>query len=314
MKLKIAYFGSPDFSSFLLEKIITSKNIPLEIKLIITQPDRPVGRKQIITSTPVKQIGEKYKIPVQTDIKAFPILKVKQIDLAILFAYGRILPENLLNIPQYGFWNIHPSLLPKYRGPSPVVYPLILGDSITGVSLIKMDNQLDHGPIISQERLKINPKETHSQLIKRLTNLAFKILKKQVSTDYKLTPQNNSLATYTRLLKKDDGFIPLAILKKALANEPLNFKDLPKIIKEYFVKTKYIKSKIYPSAKYVFNFFRGLFPWPGIWTKLDIKGKKKRLKLINLDLDNNQLIIKTVQLEGKKTVDFKTFNKHYKIF
>lgn len=118
-KLNIAYFGTPNFSANVLEKLIILNSSLLQISSIITQPDKPIGRKQILTPSPVKIIGQKYQIPVFETIEEIED-KLKEIDLVLVFAYGKIIPKKLLDLTTYGFWNIHPSLLPKYRGPSQI--------------------------------------------------------------------------------------------------------------------------------------------------------------------------------------------------
>ena len=351
MKFKIAYFGTPDFSADFLEKIILDKDLPTEVALVVTQPDRPVGRRQILTPSPVKVIAEKYKIPYLTgvlsqgpmsaenfsseagssthgkDEKQAPLLET--VDLALLFAYGAIIPKRLLDLPRLGFWNIHPSLLPKYRGASPIAYPLMLGDKKTGVTLMQMDEELDHGPIIAQEELMILPNDCRPDLEKKLTNLAYELFKqtiydaqdrnfrnKRMSDEAKRgvllsenndpsvtsTDQNHTLATYTRRLTKQDGYIPLEALIDATYTPP--------IAADYFQKNPQSPVSSLPSSVSIYNLFRALYPWPGLWTFVDLNGQKTRLKILDLDFDK-KLTIKTVQLEGKKPVDFSTFKKAY---
>ena len=341
-KLKLAYFGSPSFSADFLEKILKDKTLPIEVKLVVTQPDKPVGRKRIITATPVKQTAIKYQISKIKNQKEIINLKseISQIDICLVYAYAKIIPKEFLAIPKYGFWNIHPSLLPKYRGPSPIAFPLILGDKKTGVTIIKMDEKIDHGPIIAQEEIKILPDDKRIDLEKKLTDLAFNLFKKIITTNPphanqpQLSAQTHPLATYTRLLKKDDGFIPLAMLKRALNNQPLTLEQLPEIVKEYLSKyqisntfprcfayrsrrIKYqndilkIKSEKFNSSLITYNLFRALYPWPGVWTILP---NGKRLKIKEVKIENDKLKIILLQLEGKKEVDFETFNRAYKIF
>lgn len=280
-KLRIAYFGSPDFSAFFLEKMLLDKNLPVEVRLIVTQPDSPVGRKQILTPTSVKKVAEKYKKSVSERSK----VNLKDIDLALVYAFGELIPKELLSLPKFGFWNIHPSLLPKYRGPSPIASPLINGDTVTGVTIIKMDEEIDHGSIIAQESLTINQSDKRPDLEKKLTELGFEMFKKTVfiKDSLQIKPQDHSLATFTKKLKKDGGFISFENWKLKIENSP---EDL-------------------------FNLFRGLSPWPGIWTILP---NGKRLKITDVDFIGGKLILKKVQLEGKKEVDFETFNRAYKIF
>ena len=336
MKLKLAYFGTPDFSARLLEKIITDKDLPVEVNLVITQPDKPVGRKKILTSSPVKQVSEKYHIKTLTHLSVVSS-HLSDVDLALLYAFGQIIPAELLKLPKYGFWNIHPSLLPKYRGASPMAYPLIIGDDKTGVTLIQMDEQMDHGPIIAQEEYKILPTDKRPDLETKLTNLGFELFKKSIqqpistnfnpstslrASQFKLITQDERLASFTRRLTRADGFIPHSALKKALNNEPLTFDELPELIKDYYqhnkqlISTNFNQFQPISSAKQIYNLFRALFPWPGLWTKIMINGQEKRLKITDLSLDVLQatrfaLHIKNVQLEGKKDVTYDQFRKQY---
>jgi methionyl-tRNA formyltransferase len=289
-ELTLAYFGTPDFSARLLKKLIQDK-LPIKIKSVFTQPDKPVGRKQIMTPSPVKIVAEKNNIPVFTNDVSFnnhshPLLNV---ELGLLYAYGKIIPKPVIAQPKFGFWNIHPSLLPKYRGPSPIAFSLINGEQKTGVTLMQMDEELDHGPIIDQQKLIIAANSKRPDLENQLTDLGYQLLKKnllKLITNRHPPPtqaQDHSQATYTRLLKKEDGYVKWQTLKQP--TDP---------------------QKIY-------QLFRGLYPWPGIWTRIRIGGKEKRLKIIDLNYYDGKLILKTVQLEGKKPVDFKTFIQAYNL-
>lgn len=351
--ISLAYFGTPEFSARFLEKLLTDKQLPIEIKLVVTQPDKPVGRKQILTPSPVKVTAKNYSIKTYEIIpaktadyrKLAHLLYELKIDAGIVYGYGGLIPACILQSVRTAL-NIHPSFLPKYRGPSPIPYSLILNDVETGMTIIKMDEKIDHGPIIIQEKIKILLTDKKPNLEIKLTNLAFamfkKVIKKLVISNLEEIPlkkQDEKQATYTRRLKKDDGFIPLQTLKKALNNERLSFDELPKLIKEYYLKNPNLlacagrfrnsKLEIRNSAKIIENYFRGLYPWPGIWTNVEINGREKRLKIIDIDLvgDVNlcssntvekkhacSLQMKKVQLEGKKEVDFETFNQAYKLF
>ena len=341
----IAYFGSPNFSALLLEKLLTAPSLRklIKIKLVVTQPDKPVGRKQVLTPTPVKRVAQKYKIKVINQLTNRAIggakrgapssaqsqralggavkqqnlsldSEIRNCDLALVFAYKNIIPQEILALPKYGFFNIHPSLLPKYRGPSPIAYPLIRGDATTGVTIIKMDEKIDHGPIISQQPIAISPFDRRPDLENKLTLLAYQMVRKIIITAVKTPsiitqlrpPQNHSQATYTHLLHRQDGFIPLSTLKKSIKNQPLDHQELPLLIRDG-------KLEIKNSAKIVFDYFRGLYPWPGIWTKIKIKGEGKRLKILDFAMKNNQLIIKKVQLEGKHAVGWQIFTRAYRI-
>jgi methionyl-tRNA formyltransferase len=323
-KINLAYFGSPNFSAFFLEKILTDSDLKkvIDVKLVVTQPDKPVGKKKILTETPVKKVAKKYQISnikYQIDIRNLK-LEIRNFDLALIYAFSHIIPKDLLNAPKLGFWNIHPSLLPKYRGPSPIAYPLIFGEKETGVTIIKMDEKIDHGPIIAQERLKIEDTDRRPDLEKKLTDLGFLMFKKLILNNFntstslsinqfQLTPQADQNATYTRLLKREDGFIPLSTLKKALKNKPLKFEEMPPILKE--IRNWKLEKR--SSLEIIYNYFRGLYPWPGIWTLLP-NGKRLKIIDMNFEVTSYKLQVTRVQLEGKKEVDFETFNKAYQVF
>ncbi len=332
-KLVLAYFGSPQFSADFLEKLMNDEEMKkiVEVKLVVTQPDQPTGRKQILTPTPVKTIANKYDIPV-FDFKNSSIensmkienfkLKISQTDLALIYFYGQIIPKEILSLPKYGFWNIHFSALPLLRGPAPAAFSLVLGEEKTAVSLVQTDEKIDHGDLAGQLSVKISPVEKRDALAKRLGDLSYDFtvneIKKLAKGEIKLTIQDHSQSTYAKFPTKDDGFIPLAVLKKSLKGEPLKEFEIPKLLFDYLYKYKLLenwKLKIENSAKIIYDYFRGLYPWPGIWTLLP---NNKRLKITNMELVGNKnfcsLQIKHVQLEGKNEVDFKTFNKAYKVF
>ena len=175
------FFGSPQYVTALLQALIDDPEII--ITTIITQPDRPIGRKKILTPTPIKQLAQKHQIPV-LDPKEFDdkfyweletILTAKprncetaKLDLAILAAYGAIIPHRLLNFPRYGFINIHPSLLPHYRGATPTIPPILKGETATGVTYMLMDEALDHGPLLAQFNDQVKPDDNHDTLATRL--------------------------------------------------------------------------------------------------------------------------------------------------
>ncbi|MFA5136754.1 MAG: methionyl-tRNA formyltransferase [Patescibacteria group bacterium] len=358
-KLKAAYFGTPYFSANFLEKLILDISSPVEIMLVVTQPDKPVGKKHTITSSPVKVTAQKYKIPVWDK----PLIQMSsdqlilsQCDVALVFAYGfkELIPLDFLKAPKLqfdigegkksGFINIHPSLLPRYRGSSPITFPLMLGDTETGVTLFVMDEKMDHGPVIAQEKIKIALNDVRMDLEKKLTELGFEMTKKlltQLSNNQQITTgnQNHAFATHAHYLQKKDGFVPLESLKKALQDKSLRQDELPEVIQIYISKYSYKildpKSPIYcmlnqqkdpessktesgHSNNLIYNFWRAMHPWPGLWTHISPRGSAndageelKRLKIIQMMYSNGKATITKVQLEGKKEVDFATFQKAY---
>ncbi|MBI5127173.1 methionyl-tRNA formyltransferase [Candidatus Roizmanbacteria bacterium] len=325
-KINLAFFGSPQFSADFLEKLLTDKHLLrlIEVKLIVTQPDSPIGRKQVMTPTPVKQVALKIKnLDIEDSLKTENFkLKISQVDLALIYFYGQIIPYEFLSKPKFGFWNIHFSALPKLRGPAPTAFSLVLGEEKTAISLVQTDEKIDHGDLVNQLSVKISPVEKRDALAKRLGDLSYDFTVNEIEKlsrgKVKLTPQDHSQSTYARFPTKEDGFIPLSVLKKSLKNEPLQEFEIPKLLFDYLYKYKLLenwKLKIQNSAKIIYDYFRGLYPWPGIWTLLP---NGKRLKITEMKLDNlknltNLKLIK-VQLEGKNEVDFETFNKAYKVF
>ena len=319
-RLTIAFFGAPSFAAELLQKIIDDTNLPVELKFVVTQPDKKAGRKQIITPTPVKNLAKKYKIEVLDKFQVTSY-KLQELDLVLLYAFGELIPAEMLKTPRWGFWNIHPSLLPLYRGPSPIAYPLLLGEEKTGVSLIEMDERLDHGKIIDQKEYSIIKSDTQETLKKRLSDIGYELFKKNIhllidGALHKIE-QNHSKSTITRLLTKKDGFIPYAIVQKMSKGEPLLKEDIPPIIAEYYAKYPPLTTNYQLPTTY-FNYFRALSPWPGIWTMIPINGANKRLKITGMELRTTNYtlppFITHVQLEGKKEVDFETFKAAYRIF
>src|SRR3989344_8837679 len=166
--LKILFIGTPEFGAVILEKLIKSGHKPF---LVITETDKPTGRKQIITPPPVKVLAEKYKIvvvqPEKIENYKLEIEKLKP-DLGIIAAYGQILPKDILAIPQYGFLNVHPSLLPRHRGASPIQYTILNGDEKSGATIIRITEKLDAGPILAQKEIEISQKETFASLHNKL--------------------------------------------------------------------------------------------------------------------------------------------------
>ncbi|MEA3272416.1 MAG: methionyl-tRNA formyltransferase [Patescibacteria group bacterium] len=189
----------------------------------------------------LKALQKKFKVFQPKNITEIPA----NTDIAVVAAYGHIIPKKILEIPKFGFLNIHPSLLPKYRGPSPIQNAILNGDKETGVSIMLLDKKMDSGPILAQKKVKINENETYETLRNRLAEIGAKLLIKTlldyVSGKIKPKPQNHKKATYTKLLKREDGKI-----------------DWSK------------------PAEEIERMVRAYHPWPGTWTELN----GKRLKII----------------------------------
>lgn len=210
-KLKIIFAGTPEFSSVILDGIIGGSHKPA---LVVTTPDKPVGREQTITGSAVKLLAEKYDIPVlqPEEVKTLSHeLKALKPDLMVVTAYGQILPKEILEIPKYGCINLHPSLLPRWRGSSPIQYAILNGDRKTGVTIILMDEKIDHGPILAQREIMIAEDETGKTLYRKLADLGVRLLLETIFQIQrgliKPRSQEEKEVTHSKSLAREDGKI-----------------------------------------------------------------------------------------------------------
>jgi len=208
--MSFIFFGSSEFSKIVLQKLLEAQMKPF---LAITNPPKPKGRKKILSPTPVHLFAQEQKIPVLTPEKLDEnfINEIKKLkpEFALLAAYGKIIPSELLLAPQKGFINLHPSLLPKWRGATPIQSTILNGDEKTGVSLILMDDQVDHGPIIQNTEYIIqNTDITYEELSKELAVLGAELIIETIPQflEGKITPfpQDHSVATYCRKILPED--------------------------------------------------------------------------------------------------------------
>jgi len=216
-KIRTILIGTPEFAEKIFRKISPEIRDKFEIIAVITAQDKPVGRKQVLTPSPVKKWALENNLPVlQPDKIRKPewIVKIKELapDLIILCAYGQIIPQEILDIPKFGALNIHPSLLPCWRGASPIHSVILNDDKETGVSLIIMDEEMDHGPIIEKSKIQIsNSKITYEELSKQLADLGAELLIKTlpdwIKGRIKAKEQDHEKATFCKLIKKEDGKI-----------------------------------------------------------------------------------------------------------
>ncbi len=217
--MRIVFMGTPDFAVPCLEKLI---DMGENVVGVFTQTDKPVGRKQILTPSDVKVCALANNIPVfqpktLRDGKADEILEELQPDLIVVTAYGKILPESVINYPKYGCINIHASLLPQYRGAAPIQWSIINGDIITGVTSMQMDVGLDTGDIILQKKTEIGENETAGELFDRLKLIGAEVLEDTISLikngKIERIKQDDSKATYVTQL--DKTFSPIDFNKRA---------------------------------------------------------------------------------------------------
>ncbi|MEK9173565.1 MAG: methionyl-tRNA formyltransferase, partial [Patescibacteria group bacterium] len=213
-----AFFGSPKFAALILGGLISHGYLP---KVVVCNPDRPVGRKKIITPPPVKSLilnHGAWNTPAIKTIQPEKLdsgFKIRdsgfKIDLFIVAAYAKIIPKAILEIPRLGTIGVHPSLLPKYRGASPIQSALLAGEEKTGVTLYLMDEKMDHGPVLAQAEIAIDPNDNYGSLEEKLGNLGAKLLIESLpkikSGQIKPQDQNHAQASFTKKFKTEDGFI-----------------------------------------------------------------------------------------------------------
>lgn len=274
---KFAFFGTPDVASKTLDILFNEDYIP---SIIITSPDAPSGRGMRIKESPVSIWAKEHNIKCLKPEKIDPIFinqfKELGIDLSIVVAYGKILKEELIQSPKFGTINIHYSLLPKYRGASPLESSLLNGDEKTGVSIQQMVFKLDSGPIMEKEETIIDINETKEDLKNRLikigANLVCKIIPKIINNDIKRIDQDESIATNCSKIDKKDGELDLN-------NNPIEN----------------------------WNKYRAFYGWPGTYFFKEKNKNKIRIKITSAKYENNSFIIERVIPEGKKEISYKDF-------
>lgn len=277
MKPKIIFFGSDKYSVTALDQLGGDKRF--KITSIVTH----------ISPSPVEEYTKTLSEIKFTTVKKFDQQFIKKMeglqpDVGVLASFGKILPKEILEIPQCGILNIHPSLLPKYRGASPVQMTILDGEQETGVTIIKMDEKMDHGPIAAQFKEEVRLDDTAESLYQRLFAAGAEVLKTilpaYLEGQVELREQDHAQATYAKKLTREDGKV-----------------DWKK------------------PADYLERFIRAMHPWPGAFTnvKLKMKDEKsiKRLKILRAHLEGSKFILDQVQLEGKRPVSWKQFQEGY---
>ena len=211
--MNIVFMGTPDFAAESLEAIISAGH---NVTAVFTQPDKPVGRKHILTAPPVKECAQKHNIPVFQPESVRTADAVEQIksqnpDVCVVVAYGKMLPDDILKVAKHGCINVHASLLPKYRGASPIQWSIVCGERKTGVATMLLDSGMDTGDVLQMRECEIKDTDTAETLWDRLSTLGAELicdtLKAVENGTVTRTPQDHSLATYAPIIKKEDGLI-----------------------------------------------------------------------------------------------------------
>lgn len=278
-KINFAFFGTPDFAVGVLQEIEKKGLLP---SLVITAPDKPAGRGRVLTPPPVKVWAEAHNLPVvqpeKLDLSLFKIQNSK-FKIFVIAAFGKILPTEVLKIPERGTLNVHPSLLPRLRGASPI-QSAILGEEKTGVTIMLLDEEMDHGAIVAQrERIIKNfasDPPRASELEKDLAHfggeLLAEIIPEWVSGNITPSPQDHARATYCKKISKEDGLIDLSA-------DP--YENLRKI--------------------------RAFDEWPGAYYFADGEERKIRVKITDAAVEDGKLIIQEVLPEGRKKMRYEEF-------
>ena len=243
--MKLVFCGTPQFAVPALQAVHAAGH---EIALVVTQPDRPVGRKQLVEPTPVKQVAHAVGLPVtqpekiRNNAEFRERLEAIAPDVIVVVAYGRIIPPWMLALPRLGCINLHGSLLPKYRGAAPIQWAVAMGEAVTGNTTMLLEEGLDTGPILLQQEVEIGPEQTAVDLFEILATrgapLMVETLEGLARGNIQAKPQNHTQATLAPLLTRDDGRMDFAAY----------------------------------TATELKNRWRGFQPWPGAFTALD--GKK----------------------------------------
>ncbi|MDO8600897.1 MAG: methionyl-tRNA formyltransferase [bacterium] len=332
----LIFWGTSEFAIPPLEALL---NEGYSIVVVVTTPDKPAGRKQLLTPPPVKSWLTKHgtwntKIKILQPEKLSDenlkseILNLKS-DIFVVASYGKIIPADILALPKYGALNIHPSLLPRWRGPSPIQYTILNGDTETGVTIIKMDEKMDHGPIVANSKPQtLNSKTTypelHDALAKTGAELLIETLSKWIAGEIKPIPQDESKATYSKMLRKEDGHIDWS--------RPAE--EIERMVRAF---------NPWPGA---YAFWLKQFAWSELFARPDLLGKsglglkngtKLKINILKADVvtcadsasfgtvlpSENGFMIQTrteclaiheLQLEGKKSTDAKSFLNGYPEF
>ncbi|MDQ1284021.1 MAG: Methionyl-tRNA formyltransferase [Patescibacteria group bacterium] len=294
--------GTSGFAAKIFEALLSAN---YNVISAYTRPDKKAGRKQEIQKTDVKKAAEEKNIPVyepeKLDESVIAEIRAQKPDIIIVAAYGKILPKEILTIPGFGCINVHTSLLPKYRGPSPIQNAILRGEVETGSTIMLMDEGVDTGSILSQRKTAIDPDETCADLSRRLSELSASLLLETIPlwVERKITPetQNDAEATLCELIEKNDG----------------------KIIWT-------------DSAKDIYNRYRAFSSWPGVFTYFESGKLNLRLKLnkisfakdipeekhhlgevvqigekIGIQAEEGVIILEEVQLEGKSNMNIADF-------
>lgn len=277
--MKYVFFGTPRFAAIIVDRLIRAGMPPAAL---VCNPDRPVGRKKIVTPPPTKLVATENEAaaitilqPEKLDEAFIETLHALQPDFFVVAAYAKIIPRDVLDIPRLGTLGTHPSLLPKYRGASPIQSVLLAGEKETGTTIYAMDEKMDHGAIYTQKRMAIADGENYLGLEERLAQLSADALAATMpgfcAGTIQPYEQDENEATFTKKFTTEDGFVSEDDLRAA-------------------------QSGNVSLARAIFHKIKALNPEPGCWTM----DNGKRVKLLEATIEGEILKLTTIQEEGQK--------------
>ena len=302
--MRVVFMGTPDFAVGTLEAIVEAGH---EVVAVVTQPDKPKGRGGAMAMSAVKECAIKHNLTVLQPVKAREESFVEELrtynsDVIVVVAFGQLLPASIIHMPKYGCINVHASLLPKYRGASPIQWAVLDGCEYSGVTTMQMDEGLDTGDILEVAKVKLDEKETGGSLFDRLSvvgaELLVETLKKAESGELHPVKQDDNEATYVKMLNKSFGL--------------LDFTKKPEVLE---------------------RMVRGLNPWPSAFTHIEGKLLKiwdasgeaadddkecgsvvtDQKTYFKVKCDGGYLVINELQLEGKKRMKTADFLRGYSV-
>jgi len=292
--IKIVFFGTPEFGAIILKSLIGQQIVgEYTIPLVVTALDKPAGRGRQLTASQVKKLASEFGLPVETlqslkgNTKFISKLKSISPDFIVLASYGKIIPREILEIPTKAPINIHPSLLPKYRGPSPISAAILAGNPSTGVTIMAMNEKMDEGDILAAAKVRISSRDTTESLGTKLANLGatlvLHVLHLMTLDKIQPQPQDSRQATYTKILEKKDGYI--------------DWKKPPENLE---------------------RMTRAYHPWPGAWTYY-LPVQQTGQQTANREQRTAKKILKLLpnhmaQLEGKNPVSLEEFKRGHSDF
>jgi len=307
-KIKTIFIGTPEFAVPTLQKLVDSptlKSIGINVVGVISSPDRPADRGQKVQPTPVKSKAQELKLAVfeSRDIDSqeeIAFIGGMKPDLMLLLAFGQVIPRVILDMPYFRVIGIHPSLLPRWRGATPIQASILAGDETTGITLFQMDEKFDHGAIIASETIAIEPADTYLTLSEKLSRLSADLVERTlpfwIRKQIKPLPQDETQATYAKILTKDSGQLLWIKPARELERQIRAYVPWPGSWFEYQWGSRLLKIKVLEAGVYE----KSSSQTPG-QTFLTPEGE------LAVWVSESALILKTVRPEGKPPMSAKDF-------